>query len=75
MTRIVIARVIESRDRRFRNKRYPSNRSRIVCSNYIEELMQQALGHRAVLHPYLQAMSKGNLPDLRGGFARFCLPL
>lgn len=71
MSRIVLARVIESGDRRFRNKQHSPNRSRIVSSNYVGDLMQQALKHRAVLHPYLLAMANGDLPDLRGAVRDF----
>ena len=33
--------------------------------SYLEELIQEALSHRAVCHPYLTDLANGNLPDLK----------
>ncbi len=37
----------------------------------IEDLVREALAHRAVRHPYLEALARGDLPDLRGALADF----
>lgn len=38
---------------------------------YVDGLATQALGHRAVRHPYLAALSSGGLPDMRFALADF----
>jgi CRP-like cAMP-binding protein len=37
----------------------------------IVDLVRDALAHRAVRHPYLEALARGDLPDLRGALADF----
>ena len=37
----------------------------------VDELAQEALRHRAVNHPYLQALSTGDLPDIQAALADF----
>ena len=41
------------------------------ASQFVDALADQARGHRAVHHPYLQALDSGDLPDLRGALADF----
>ncbi|CAK6690251.1 hypothetical protein IFHNHDMJ_00776 [Synechococcus sp. CBW1107] len=44
-----------------------------IAAQYVDDLVSQALMHRATRHPYLTALSAGTLPDLRfalGDFAR-----
>ena len=38
---------------------------------YVEGLATQAIGHRAVRHPYLMALSSGELPDMHFALADF----
>ncbi|MEQ1570336.1 MAG: iron-containing redox enzyme family protein [Myxococcota bacterium] len=58
-----IARVREER----RVDRSPDDTAR----GYVVRLGQEALRHRAVTHPYLQALGDGALPDLRWALADF----
>ena len=39
----------------------------------VAALLAQSLEHRAVRHPYLHALSSGDLPDLRGALCDFAL--
>jgi len=36
-----------------------------TSESYLEELVQEALSHRAVCHPYLTDLAEGNVPDLK----------
>ena len=40
-------------------------------AHFVSDLMAQARQHRAVRHPYLLAMARGDLPDLRGALRDF----
>jgi pyrroloquinoline quinone (PQQ) biosynthesis protein C len=42
-----------------------------LARNLVSELMAQSLQHRAVCHPYLRALSTGDLPDPRGALQDF----
>lgn len=44
-----------------------------VEDTYVASLMDQSLRHRAVRHPYLEAMARGSLPDPRGALQDFAL--
>jgi pyrroloquinoline quinone (PQQ) biosynthesis protein C len=37
----------------------------LAADDFVSDLARQALRHQAVCHPYLEALGKGNLPDLR----------
>ncbi len=39
--------------------------------NYVEELCEQALSHRALNHPYLKRLIAGDLPDVQGALKDF----
>ncbi len=39
--------------------------------SYLEELVQEALSHPAVCHPYLTDLAEGNLPDLKWALRDF----
>jgi pyrroloquinoline quinone (PQQ) biosynthesis protein C len=41
--------------------------------SYLEELIQEALSHRAVCHPYLTDLANGNLPDLKWAIHDFAV--
>jgi pyrroloquinoline quinone (PQQ) biosynthesis protein C len=41
------------------------------AARYVEDLVGQALRHRAGRHPYLKALSEGTLPDLQFALADF----
>lgn len=43
----------------------------IKPKNFITEISNQAIQHRAVQHPYLQALVEGQLPDPKGAIADF----
>lgn len=40
-------------------------------TRFVDNLVDEALGHRAVHHPYLQALATGGVPDLRWALADF----
>jgi pyrroloquinoline quinone (PQQ) biosynthesis protein C len=42
-----------------------------TAARYVDDLVAQALKHRAVRHPYLKALSEGTLPDLPFALADF----
>ncbi|CAK6691783.1 iron-containing redox enzyme family protein [Synechococcus sp. CBW1107] len=44
---------------------------RRTAARYVDDLVSQALMHRAVRHPYLKALSEGTLPDLSFALADF----
>jgi pyrroloquinoline quinone (PQQ) biosynthesis protein C len=43
----------------------------LAAERFVDALALEALEHRAVRHPYLNALSSGDLPDLRAALADF----
>jgi len=51
--------------------RRSTNHRGVSVAHFVSDLVAQAHQHRAVRHPYLLAMARGDLPDLRGALRDF----
>ena len=55
-------------------REFPTPRTRVPAQSpqaFVSELAEQSLQHRAVNHPYLEAMGSGELPDTHWALADF----
>ncbi len=65
--RSVLAAVVKLREERLP----PTQTGAEGAASYVRALAAEALTHRAVRHPYLQALADGAVPDLRWAMADF----
>jgi CRP-like cAMP-binding protein len=64
----LITALAELQRSRLRNEAAEDHRH---AGEIVDALVQEALEHRAVNHPYLQALASGNLPDTKAALADF----
>jgi pyrroloquinoline quinone (PQQ) biosynthesis protein C len=65
--RTVLDEVVKLREERLSTDRSDGD----TAAAYVRKLAAESLTHRAVRHPYLQALAEGALPDLRWAMADF----
>lgn len=65
--RTVLDEVVKLREERLSTDRSDGD----TAAAYVRRLAAESLTHRAVRHPYLQALAEGTLPDLRWAMADF----